>query len=57
VITPTRTPSVSVPDRQVILLGGFADSAAGGTTRPSGNMFLLVKPTIIVSRELEGRLE
>jgi beta-lactamase regulating signal transducer with metallopeptidase domain len=50
--------SASIPDRQTLLLGGVvADVDATGqpTTRPSGNFYIMVKPTLIVQREVEAK--
>jgi hypothetical protein len=53
--TQSLLTTVSIPDRQTILLGGFADSTSSATTKPSGNIYMLVKPTIIVQREIQAK--
>jgi type II secretory pathway component GspD/PulD (secretin) len=50
--------SASVPDRQTLLLGGLVadvDSTGQPTTRPSGNLYILVKPTLIAQREVAAK--
>jgi type II secretory pathway component GspD/PulD (secretin) len=50
--------SASIPDRQTLLLGGVvADVDATGqpTTRPSGNFYILVKPTLLIQREVASK--
>jgi beta-lactamase regulating signal transducer with metallopeptidase domain len=50
--------SASVPDRQTLLLGGVvADVDATGqpSTRPTGNLYILVKPTLLAQREVAAK--
>lgn len=47
--------TVSVPDGHVLLLGGLMaelDESGQPTTRPSGNLYMLVKPTLIIQKEM-----
>jgi general secretion pathway protein D len=55
VSTHTLQTTISVPDRQTVLLGGFArspEAAADGApaTQPSQHVYILAKPTLIVQQ-------
>jgi hypothetical protein len=56
VATQTTETSVSVPAGETVLLVAMTPEAAEGQGgRPKGQTFILVKPTVIVQREIEAK--
>jgi hypothetical protein len=56
VTTQTTETSVSVPAGETVLLVAMTPEAAEGQGgRPKGQTFILVKPTVIVQREIEAK--
>jgi type II secretory pathway component GspD/PulD (secretin) len=64
VLTQELQTTVSVPDGGTLLLGGFVENASGlpqtrpatqPATRPVMDLYMLVKPTMIVQREQESK--
>jgi beta-lactamase regulating signal transducer with metallopeptidase domain len=52
--------TVNVPDGHILLLGGLMaelDATGQPTTRPTGNLYMLVKPTLLIQKEIDAKAE